>query len=115
MEGFDGVESVEAVEVAERESCRSFVGAEMGERWWVSFLIGPYLMASSSSESIRLSCFHGFPIKTSCGTEVGRDLGILGVAGLISNSGIGSDVDGETGVYAGSGADDGNDSVFSRP
>lgn len=79
-------------------------------------------MASSSSESIRLSCFHGFPPKTSCGIEVGRDLGILGVAGLTSNSGMGSDVDGDTAVcslvcrmYAGSGVGDGNDGVLPRP
>lgn len=84
-------------------------------------------MASSSSESIRRSSFHGFPPKTSCGIEVGRDLGILGVAGLTSNSGIGSDVDSDTAVYplvcgvyagsmyAGSGADDGNDGVLPRP
>lgn len=122
VEGFDRVESVEAVEVAERESLRGCVGAEMGERWWFSSLIGAYLMASSSSESMRFSCFHGFPPKTSCGIEFSRDLGILGVAGLTSNSGICSDVDGDTavytlvcGMYAGSGADDGNDGVLPRP
>lgn len=79
-------------------------------------------MASSSSESMRLSCFHGFPPKTSCGIEVGRNFGILGVAGLTSNSGIGSDVNGDTAMYtlvcgicAGPGADDGNDGVLRRP
>ena len=77
------------------------------------------MMASSSSESMWLSCFHGFPTKTSWGIELDRGLRMGGVAGLTSNSGIGSDVDGDTGLYtlfcgayAGSGVDDGNDGVL---
>jgi hypothetical protein len=96
VEGFDVLESVEAVEVAERESWRACVGGEIGERRLFSSLIGVWLMASSDSESVGLSCFHGLPQYTSWGIELDRSLGLRGVAGLISSCGIGPGVDGNT-------------------
>jgi hypothetical protein len=118
VEGFDGVESVEAVDAAEKEPWRGSLEGDVGERYdFSSSLICAGLRASSESES---ESFHGFPETTSWGIELTCNVRLCGVAGLTSSSGIGSDFD-DTGLYTlgggmypGSGADDANDGILER-